>query len=61
MTLDGVPRLTLEIPGAQNLSGLTADDDETCVYVCDTSRGCVYALAVNWSDEGDRFAEMLNE
>ena len=60
-TLDGVCRLTLEIPGAINLSGLCADEEEEHVLVCDTSRGCVYDLGVNWSDEGDRFAAELNE
>ena len=60
-TLDGVLRLALQIPGAQNLSGVCADVDEQHVYVCDTSRGCVYVLDVNWSDEGDRYAEQLNE
>lgn len=61
MTLDGASRLALEIPGAQNLSGLCSDDEQRHLYVCDTSRGCVYRFEVHWSDEGDRFAEMLNE
>ena len=59
LTLDGVPRHVLDLPGAINLAGLGAD--ERHIFVCDASRGCVYSLQISWPDEGDRFAGELNE
>ena len=62
LTLDGQPRYVLEIPGAENLAGLTLGDETgESVCICDTSRGCVYSVSIEWPDEGDRFAGEMNE
>lgn len=58
-TLDGVHRCAIDVPGADNLAGMCADDER--IYVCDVSLGRIAVLRIGWTNEGDRYADQINE
>ena len=60
-TLDGVHRNTLEVSGAENLSGMCVAEGGEHVYAADFTRGVAHRFRVGWADKGDRHGSELKD